>query len=126
MVCAKDGCKRPNGTHEFCPSHRPHDDCPVCLHPMYRGIETLGCNHKFHAGCIAFWLIRSLNCPVCRTPVATPTDDWRDPIIDEIYRATEEVDPVGTIRFEVTIRFDEPVPTPPQPLHPERIPDRNT
>ena len=93
---------------------------------MYRNIETLGCNHKFHAGCISYWLIRSLNCPVCRAPVAIPREDWRDPIIDEIYRATEEVDPVGTIRFEVTIRFDDPSPVPPQPLHPERTPTRNT
>jgi len=48
-------------------------DCPICLHPL-RVDETLRelgtCKHEFHRSCIDLWLLRSADCPMCKTRVS--------------------------------------------------------
>jgi len=106
MPCAKEGCKGRNGTKEFCPIHRPDADfpeCSICLKSIRRYKETLPCSHSFHAGCIGFWLNRAETCPMCRQPVRET--DWREPVFDEIRRATEGITG-NRIEFQIVIQFD--------------------
>jgi len=48
-------------------------DCPICLHPL-KVDETLrelgACKHEFHRSCIDLWLLRSADCPMCKTRVS--------------------------------------------------------
>jgi len=48
-------------------------DCPICLNPLQVG-ETVrelhACNHEFHKSCIDLWLLRSTDCPMCKTKVS--------------------------------------------------------
>lgn len=39
-----------------------YDECPICLEPL-KELETLECNHQFHAECIKRW---RGPCPTCR------------------------------------------------------------
>ena len=109
MPCAKDGCRARNGSHQFCPIHRPDVDfpeCSICLKSIRRYKQTLPCDHSFHAGCIGFWFTRSerMTCPMCRASAEEPTD-WREPVFDEIRRATNNMGNAGRIEFNITIEF---------------------
>jgi hypothetical protein len=43
------------------------DECPMCLEEFQRGEEVLRlpCEHFFHESCLAPWLLKSLQCPMC-------------------------------------------------------------
>ncbi|WOL19875.1 RING-H2 finger protein ATL74-like [Canna indica] len=46
-------------------------ECAVCLDNFEVGDDCRllpACTHSFHAYCVDNWLLRSWNCPVCRTP----------------------------------------------------------
>jgi len=49
-----------------------NQDCPICLLPL-QADETLrelgACKHAFHRSCIDLWLLRSADCPLCKTRV---------------------------------------------------------
>jgi len=51
-------------------------DCPICLNLLQAG-ETVrvlpACCHEFHRPCIDLWLLRSADCPICKTKVAAST-----------------------------------------------------
>mmetsp|Transcript_82439 Transcript_82439/g.229754 ORF Transcript_82439/g.229754 Transcript_82439/m.229754 type:complete len:275 (-) Transcript_82439:142-966(-) len=42
--------------------------CPICLEAYQKGeiLTKLRCNHVFHVSCIASWVRRATNCPMCR------------------------------------------------------------
>ncbi|KAI1736689.1 hypothetical protein F4680DRAFT_253949 [Xylaria scruposa] len=42
--------------------------CPICYEDIVHGdiIMMLGCNHRFHEGCLMLWLERKETCPDCR------------------------------------------------------------
>lgn len=44
-------------------------DCAICLEAFSRGdlLTTLPCSHFFHVDCLAKWLRRSAQCPLCRS-----------------------------------------------------------
>mmetsp|Transcript_56635 Transcript_56635/g.172412 ORF Transcript_56635/g.172412 Transcript_56635/m.172412 type:complete len:286 (-) Transcript_56635:476-1333(-) len=45
-------------------------DCPICLEALQDDdvVRTLGnCGHTFHRACIDLWLLRSANCPMCKS-----------------------------------------------------------
>ena len=44
----------------------------VCIH----GNET---KHIFHTSCLVHWVARYLNCPICREPIASPSDPQNIP-----------------------------------------------
>jgi hypothetical protein len=48
-----------------------------------------------------------MTCPMCRASAEEPTD-WREPIFDEIRRATDALPERGRIELNITIDFDEP------------------
>jgi hypothetical protein len=41
------------------------EDCPICYETMTQAVQ-LGCNHRFHEGCIDPWLENHSSCPLCR------------------------------------------------------------
>jgi hypothetical protein len=48
-------------------------DCAICLHPLQAGEtvrELSACRHEFHKSCIDLWLLRSGDCPMCKTKVS--------------------------------------------------------
>lgn len=49
------------------------EDCPICLNGL-QADETVrkleACGHEFHRSCIDLWLLRSMDCPMCKTKVA--------------------------------------------------------
>jgi len=48
------------------------EDCPICLNSICAGdtIRTLGnCSHVFHRSCVDLWLLRSVECPMCKCHV---------------------------------------------------------
>ena len=51
----------------------PQDDaaCTICLSTFAEGDEVtaLPCFHRFHKSCIAEWLKRKAECPLCKTDV---------------------------------------------------------
>lgn len=64
------------------PANEPPDiepePCPICMEDMMRG-ELLCqsanevCTHKFHYLCLARWLMRQSECPVCRAEYISPS-----------------------------------------------------
>ena len=43
------------------------EECTICLDPLKEDVVKLNnCSHVFHMGCIAEWLIRKRQCPICR------------------------------------------------------------
>ena len=56
--------------------------CSVCmdaLQPDDETLETLKCGHTFHGTCIASWLKRRQNCPLCRSAVGCGGSDAPTP-----------------------------------------------
>ncbi|WOG93159.1 hypothetical protein DCAR_0312440 [Daucus carota subsp. sativus] len=50
----------------------PVKECVVCLEWFKKGekcMRLVGCNHVFHSKCVNSWLIKVLNCPICRGSV---------------------------------------------------------
>lgn len=50
-------------------------DCPICLNALKDGdtVRQLpACSHAFHRSCIDLWLLRSADCPMCKTAVRGP------------------------------------------------------
>ena len=45
-----------------------------------------------------------MTCPMCRASAEEPTD-WREPVFDEIRRATNNMGNAGRIEFNITIEF---------------------
>jgi len=43
-------------------------DCSICCDAIEAssGHVTLGCQHRYHLGCIGRWLLKSETCPMCR------------------------------------------------------------
>jgi len=43
--------------------------CPICFESWKYGIIyfTTCCNHQFHPECLEKWVIRTPNCPICRS-----------------------------------------------------------
>ncbi|KAG2319577.1 hypothetical protein Bca52824_012790 [Brassica carinata] len=68
-------------------------DCSVCL-SEFEEEETLRllpkCRHAFHVPCIDTWLRSHTNCPVCRAPVVTVSDDDSDDVEEVLVRIPEE------------------------------------
>lgn len=55
------------GDYEQIESEGVVENCPICLEGMEENIVKLNnCSHQYHESCIADWLIRKRNCPVCR------------------------------------------------------------
>lgn len=54
---------RPGGNHDQC--------CAVCLTDFEEGetLRVLPCGHRFHDTCADQWLLRSAQCPICRSSV---------------------------------------------------------
>lgn len=53
------------------------DDCPICLNVFKPGdaVRKLNvCGHHFHRCCIDLWLLRSLDCPLCKRKVLKVSD----------------------------------------------------
>jgi hypothetical protein len=53
------------------------DDCPICLCSILPGesLRRLGvCGHVFHRSCVDIWLLRSRECPLCKTQVVVTTE----------------------------------------------------
>jgi len=48
-----------------------HDECIVCMaqFAMGQSLRKLKCNHFYHQQCIDSWLLKSIQCPLCRTEV---------------------------------------------------------
>jgi len=49
-----------------------NDDCPICLEGLQEGEsvrELSTCQHVFHRSCVDLWLLRSSECPLCKTKV---------------------------------------------------------
>ncbi|XP_059450811.1 E3 ubiquitin-protein ligase ATL15-like [Corylus avellana] len=47
-------------------------DCAICLQQLPVGFEAakLPCSHVYHHGCIVKWFDRSIQCPLCRSPLS--------------------------------------------------------
>ena len=43
-------------------------ECTICLESIDErtGSATLSCNHSFHFGCLARWILKTQSCPYCR------------------------------------------------------------
>ncbi|KAG5605093.1 hypothetical protein H5410_026585 [Solanum commersonii] len=43
-------------------------NCSICMSKYLPGLEAynMPCNHSFHSGCIATWLLKTPSCPMCR------------------------------------------------------------
>lgn len=41
-------------------------ECPICLNPLTDRCISLTCQHKYHEKCIARWIRRRPDCPLCR------------------------------------------------------------
>ena len=48
---------------------RGADLCAICYNPLGEGYEELSCGHCFHSSCLALWLKRSNECPICRRKI---------------------------------------------------------
>ncbi|KAG9154936.1 hypothetical protein Leryth_012130 [Lithospermum erythrorhizon] len=51
-------------------------ECSVCLCVFSDGETTRilpTCNHEFHMECIDMWFLSHSTCPLCRSPVSSPT-----------------------------------------------------
>mmetsp|Transcript_1553 Transcript_1553/g.2584 ORF Transcript_1553/g.2584 Transcript_1553/m.2584 type:complete len:134 (-) Transcript_1553:1078-1479(-) len=48
-----------------------HDECIVCMAQFCMGesLRKLKCNHFYHQECIDSWLLKSVQCPLCRSEV---------------------------------------------------------
>lgn len=54
------------------PRSDPVKECAVCLEWFKEGEDCrklVDCNHVFHSKCVDSWLVKVLNCPICRGPV---------------------------------------------------------
>jgi len=58
-------------------------ECSICMEDFQPG-ENLrglpGCGHSFHRSCIDLWLVRSADCPLCKT-VVTATYDTKSKFV---------------------------------------------
>lgn len=56
-------------------------DCSICQTSFEQGnrLIVLPCNHSFHQGCVAPWLMQSNTCPLCRLEVTVGHIDDRVP-----------------------------------------------
>ena len=52
-------------------SNKPEDDCPICLDGFKcrQHCRKLQCSHVFHKKCVDRWLVKNVQCPVCRSSV---------------------------------------------------------
>lgn len=41
-------------------------ECPVCLEVLSDCCVTLSCEHQFHDKCLARWVRKRADCPICR------------------------------------------------------------
>lgn len=49
------------------------EDCPICLTALQAGDtvrQLRACSHVFHRSCIDLWLLRSADCPLCKSTVS--------------------------------------------------------
>ena len=46
--------------------------CAICqdIQPETKIARVLICHHKFHIGCIEFWLSKNKTCPICRYDIS--------------------------------------------------------
>ena len=57
-------------------------DCAICQETVQSGetVTTTPCSHQFHRTCLLTWLLRTNECPTCRTKVL---DAWaRSPLVE--------------------------------------------
>lgn len=54
------------------PGKLPCEECSLCLDEYCDGEEVLrlNCTHLFHENCLAPWLTKSTECPLCKQDVA--------------------------------------------------------
>ena len=45
------------------------DECMICLEVLEGTLCKLSCGHIFHSDCIDNWLLKVLECPICRKSV---------------------------------------------------------
>ncbi|CAB3407557.1 unnamed protein product [Caenorhabditis bovis] len=50
-------------------------ECSICLGILYNPRCVVPCTHRFCAGCISKWAMRSYTCPVCRYPLEDISND---------------------------------------------------
>lgn len=52
------------------------DTCSICLDEFSKGDEfyRTACSHDFHSSCIASWMMKSSNCPMCRKHIQVVQD----------------------------------------------------
>ena len=62
---------------------KTNNDCSICLENINKDDYKLNCNHIFHKNCISQWLIKSSNCPLCRSHVDADIRYVNDGIITE-------------------------------------------
>ena len=48
---------------------KKEDCCSVCKEDCVNEVVTTGCNHLFHACCLATWVKTKKTCPNCREPI---------------------------------------------------------
>ncbi|KAJ4974729.1 hypothetical protein NE237_007903 [Protea cynaroides] len=67
-------------------------DCAVCLESLKMGDNCRLlpiCKHRFHAQCIDSWLLKTPNCPICRT--STDSRNHSVVLIEETSNSSDEV-----------------------------------
>jgi hypothetical protein len=62
-------------------------ECAICQETVQVGQSVTmlnSCSHRFHRTCLLTWLLRTNECPSCRTPVL---ESWaRTPVVESEYR----------------------------------------
>lgn len=69
-----DRCRNTCSHGKFCHRHSSNSDqCSICFGVMNESnSRKLDCGHTYHKQCIERWKMRSLTCPICRTPFDQP------------------------------------------------------
>ncbi|XP_049388657.1 RING-H2 finger protein ATL56-like [Solanum stenotomum] len=73
----------------YCVSQQSVRDCAICLEGFKDGEfcrKLPDCGHLFHVKCVDSWLMRVLNCPICRTRVRVDSGNSGSVISDEDWK----------------------------------------
>ena len=70
--------------------------CSICLDNTPGDFTTLDCGHKFHSSCLATWLWKKQECPLCRAQPVESSDSSDSSESDD-----EEVQRVNIRQYEM-------------------------